>query len=122
MYYFSIPFSFYPFIFARGSKFGNVSFTETENRLKLKIYHAERRAISAWADRPAEMTASRPPVEVLRASSYTPRMSMARFARGLPQLGRAAHGPLRGLVAGSMGESEWASESDVNTISETFVV
>ena len=39
-----------------------------------------------WADRPAEMTAYRPPVEVLRASSYTPRLSMARFARGLPQL------------------------------------
>ena len=74
--------------------------------VKLKIYHAERRAISAWADRPAEMTASRPPVEVLRASSYTPRVSMARFARGLPQLGRAAHGPLRGRVADSMGESK----------------
>jgi hypothetical protein len=75
--------------------------------MKLKMYHAERRAISAaWADRPAEMTASRPLVEVLRASSYTPRVSMARFARGLPQLGRAAHGPLRGRAAGSMGESK----------------
>ena len=74
--------------------------------MKLKIYHAERRAISAWADRPAEMTAYRLPVEVLRASSYTPRVSMARFARGLLKLGRAAHGPLRGRVAGSMGEAK----------------
>jgi hypothetical protein len=32
------------------------------------------------------------------------------------------HGPLRGRVAGSMGESKYASKSDVNTISETFVV
>ncbi len=111
---------YYPFIFAKGGEFGKSSTIETENdnkrpcarqqaaprQMKLKIYHAERRAISAWADRPAEMTASRPPVEVLRASSYTPRVSMARFARGLPQLGWAAHGPLRGRVASSMGESK----------------
>ncbi len=116
--YFSIPFSFCPLI--QGGR--NISLLKLKMttsgpvpdrdnkrpraRVKLKIYHA----ISAWADRPAEMTASRPPVEVLRASSYTPpaRVSMARFARGLPQLGRAAHGPLRGRVAGSimMGEAK----------------
>ena len=116
MYYFSILYSFPPFIFQGGHfwvKFRSMKLKMTtsgpvpDNKrpragVKLKIYHAERRAISAWADRPAEMTASRPPVEVLRASSYTPRVSMARFARGLPQLGRAAHGLLRGRVAGSM--------------------
>jgi hypothetical protein len=32
------------------------------------------------------MTVSRPPVVVPRASSYTPRVSMARFARDLPSL------------------------------------
>ena len=120
MYYFSILYSFPPFIFQGGGEFAKCSTIETENdnkrpcarqqaaprQLKLKIYHAERRAISAWADRPAKMTASRPPFEVLRASSYTPRLRMARFAHGLPQLGRAAHGPLKGRVAGSMGESE----------------
>jgi hypothetical protein len=72
--------------------------------MKLKIYHANVahwQSRPQWADRPAEMTASRPPVEVLRASSYTPRGSMALFARGLPQLGRAAHGPLRAAEDGS---------------------
>ena len=48
----------------------------------------------------------RRPTEVLLASAYTLRVSMARFAHGLPTPGRAAHGALRGKVAGSMAESK----------------
>ena len=59
-----------------------------------------------------------PTSEVLRASSYTPRVSMARFARGLPQLGRAAHGPLRQVVLDSVLQWSWVYEIDERIISE----
>ena len=42
--YFSIPFSLYPYYFARGAKFGNVLNSETENRLKLKLVQTQRTA------------------------------------------------------------------------------
>ena len=83
---------------------------ETENGLKLNQTGKKKRGRSVTptaAGRPPTADRRPPPTsEVLRASSYTPRVSMARFARGLPQLGRAAHGPLRGRVAGSMGEAK----------------
>ena len=53
------------------------------------------------AGRPPTADRRPPPTsEVLRASSYTPRPSMARFARGLPTPGRAE---ARATLAGGPG-------------------
>ena len=68
---------------------------ETENRLKLNQTNkrdAARRPPPAGRRPPT--AGRRRPTEVLPASAYTPRVSMARFAHGLPTPGRAAHGLL----------------------------
>ena len=72
------------------------------------------------ADRRPPTADRRPPPtsEVLRASSYTPRVSMARFAHGLPTPGRAAHGLLRQVVPDSMLQWSWVYEIDERFISE----
>ena len=76
-----IPVSFTSLNFAPRAKIGGVLYIETESGVKLKVSSRNVVASRPGADRPAEMTAIRPPVEVPRASSYTPRVSMARFAR-----------------------------------------
>ena len=95
--YFSIPFSLYPY-YRQGGRFLSMFSYETENRLKLNQTVKEQ----TGADRRPPTAAGRPPAadrrppptsEVLRASSYPPRVSMARFARGLPTPGRAEARP-----------------------------
>ena len=47
MYYFSILYSFYPFIFARGAKICKVSFTETENDNKRPCARQQTESVNA---------------------------------------------------------------------------
>ena len=111
--YFSIPFSFYPLIPPGGAIFVNVPYSETENDNKrpcarqqaLETESANKRDAARRpppAGRRPPTADRRRPNEVLLASAYTLRVSMARFAHGLPTPGRAAHGLLRQVVPDSM--------------------
>ena len=95
------------YLISPGGRFLSMFSYETENRLKLNQTNkrdAARRPPPAGRRPPT--ADRRRPTEVLPASSYTPRVSIARFAHGLPTPGRAAHGLLNEWVAGSIGESK----------------